>query len=395
VDLRADGGRLSEAGADRERALLLLCCRIEQSAATRAQIAALAGSAIDWRRLSAMVAQNSIAPLVAARLLDPACRPLLPAEVARQYALAQEATALRNLYLTDRLHRIVEVLARAGIPALALKGPVIAQAAYRDLSLRAFGDLDVLVRRHEVPRAIAALAGLGYLGRSWNAEAFASGFFPDTSIDLAGPGVVLDLHWSLSADYFPFAPDDEGVWRNAIEIELAGRPVRTLSRDDALLFHACHGAKHGWVRMQAVSDLGFLCASAAPAWDSLLERAARIGSRTMLLVGLHLCRSLLALPAGPPQVEAVIDEPRVKSLSERVAQRFFATRAEGNFSEWGMALRSIDSARGRLLYFASRILKPRLSDRAFLPLPRPLYPLYYLARPFSLPLKHRDAIARL
>jgi hypothetical protein len=164
--------------------------------------------------------------------------------------------------------------------------------------------------------------------------------------------------------------------------------VRTLSREDSILFHACHGAKHGWTRLQQVGDLAYLCAGETPAWDSILDRAARIGSRTMLFVGLNLGRALLGLEIPSSPIETALAEERVTALSRKIARRLFTVRAEGKFSEWGIALKSIDSTRGRLRYLARRAVSPKLSDSALMPLPRPLYPLYYVARPILLAIKH-------
>ena len=43
-------------------------------------------------------------------------------------------------------------------------------------------------------------------------------------------------------------------------------------------------------------------------------------------------------------------------------------------------------------YLVERIAAPKLSDRALMPLPRALYPLYYLARPFLVAIRHRHRV---
>lgn len=374
---------------DRERALLLLCCSPDQSSGCRTKIDTLLADGIDWPRFGRLATKNSVAPLAAARLLANS-RTQLPRSIARQYALLAESTAMRCDYLATSLFEILDAFKRERIPALTIKGLMTAAAAYHDISLRAFGDLDLVVRRDDVARAMAALERIGFTGKAWRAEAFASGFFPDTSVDCSRDSTVVDLHWSLSADYFPFAPDDGTVWRRAIESDLRGRPVMTMGNEDSILFHAYHGAKHGWSKLQQVCDLAYLCALKTPRWNDLLAGAARIGSRTMVLVGVELRRSLFGIEAPEPLTDA-LGEPRIKSLSKKVEARMFETREEGEFSEWRMALASIDSRRGRVRYLATRLVSPRLSDCALLPLPRPLYPLYYVARPALLAIKHREA----
>ncbi|HVB81603.1 MAG TPA: nucleotidyltransferase family protein [Candidatus Binataceae bacterium] len=377
---------------DRERALLLLCCGPNQSGEQRARISALLAGELEWPRFQAIAAKNSVVPLVAARLLANG-REQLPASIVRQYALVAESTAMRSDYLVASLFEILDTFKRAGIPALTIKGLIIAATAYRNLSLRAFGDLDLVVHRDDLPRAAEALAQIGFRSSCWLSAAFASRFFPDTAIDFSRDRVVLDLHWSLGADYFPFAPRDDEVWRRAIEIDLGGRPVTTMNRDDAILFHAYHAAKHGWLRLQQICDLVYLFALAPPSWEALLADAARTGGRTMLLVGIDLCCSLFAMEVPEPLAPA-LRAPRVKSLSEKVAQRLFEIREEGEFAEWRAALASIDSRRDRARYLVRRLLSPKLSDCALMPLPRPLYPLYYLARPLLLAVKHPQALRK-
>jgi len=378
-----------DACADRERALLLLCCTPDQSSGCRTQIDVLLGDGIDWPRFGRLATKNSVAPLAAARLLTDS-RAQLPRSIARQYALLAESTAMRCDYLAASLFEILDAFKRELIPVLAIKGLITAATAYHDISLRAFGDLDLVVRRDDVARAMAVLERIGFAGKAWRAEAFASGFFPDTSVDCSREGTVVDLHWSLSADYFPFAPDDDTVWRRAIESDLCGRPVMTMGSEDSILFHAYHGAKHGWSKLQQICDLAYLCRLEMPRWNDLLASAVRIGSRTMLLVGLELGRSLFGIEV-PEALRDALGEPRIKSLSRKVEERLFETREEGDFAEWRVAFASIDSQRGRACYLATRLLRPRLSDCALLPLPRRLYPLYYVARPALLAIKHREA----
>lgn len=383
--LSTDSGKIR----DRERALILLCCSVRQIDETRTGIRRLLGGEIDWRRFISLTAQNGVAPLVVSCLLERDCRVLLPAAIARQFTLVAEATALRNSHLADRLIEIVAVLKREAITSLALKGVAIAAGAYLDLKLRSFGDLDVLVPRADVVRAVNTLGKLGFASKAWNAGVFASGFFPDTSLDLAGPDMVLDLHWQLAADYFPFGPDTTQAFRNAVEVDLSGGSVLTLGAADSILFQASHAAKHGWMRLQYVCDFAKVTAAAREIEsETLLRQADAAGCRTMLLTGVSLAVSMLGAEFPHPLLSLAEREPRVATLGRIVERRMFEIRDEGMFSEWAVAKRSIDAWSDRIRYLAKRLLRPRMSDAALLSLPRALYPLYYVARPASLAIKH-------
>jgi hypothetical protein len=373
----------------REKDLILLCGAVQQSEERRAGIRRLLGGELDWQYVFRLAAQNNVAPLIASRLLNGDCRAMLPEAVARKATLITEAIALRNRHLSQRLIEIVAGLRRESIPCVAIKGAVLAVAAYRALHLRAFADLDLLVPRNDVARAVETLTRLGIGSRNWNLDAFASDFFPDTSIDLAARDVVLDLHWRLAPDYFPFAPDNEQAFRNAVEIDFCGARLMTLGAIDSVLFLASHAAKHAWGRLLYVCDFAHLLAAAKPAnCEAMLQRADAIGCRTMLLTGVALAASMLGADIPAVLRERAARERRATEISRDVRRRIFEIHDETMFSEWAIAMRSIDTRRERARYLTKRLFRPRLSDAALLKLPRALYPIYYVARPALLAIKH-------
>ena len=63
---------------------------------------------------------------------------------------AQAAQARRH---AEELVRILPPFEDHEIPALPYKGPALAQRLYGDLSLREFGDLDLMILERDVPRA--------------------------------------------------------------------------------------------------------------------------------------------------------------------------------------------------------------------------------------------------
>jgi hypothetical protein len=108
----------------------------------------------------------------------------------------------------------------------------------------------------------------------------------------------------------------------------------------------------------------------------------------MLLTAVALAAALLEAELPPPLLNLAEREPRVTALRATIERRLFVSRSEGMFTEWPVALRCIDAPGGRTRYLLSRLLWPRLSDAALLRLPRVLFPLYYVARPALLAIKH-------
>ena len=80
----------------------------------------------------------------------------------RRARLAYETTWLGNERLFRDVSALLEALRAVGIETMILKGAALALLHYRDLGLRSLGDVDVLVRPHDVRRAVDVLTGRGW-----------------------------------------------------------------------------------------------------------------------------------------------------------------------------------------------------------------------------------------
>src|SRR5271155_3249668 len=377
---------------DAESELLLRCCAVSAPLEDGPTMRQLTARRVDWNRFLVLAIHNSVTPMVGERLSSEGAAKL-PRHVARALRLSYEVNALRSHHLAGCAVEIVDSFAAAGVPAIAIKGPALAIAAYGDLAMRVFGDLDFMVRLEDLPRAVAALERVGYSSPTYNGEAIQSGFFPDVGLDFARPDSVVDLHWQLSASYFPFAPQSEQVWDRTSEIDLLGRRVRVLGPADSILFQACHGSKHGWRTLAQICDFARLLATARPVnWMRLLDDARRTRSLRMLLLGAELAHSLELCEVPAELLDASRLDSRVASLSRRVTRGIFDLNRAVDFEEWSIGLGSIEKLRDRFRYIIERLVAPKLSDRVLMPLPRALYPLYYPARPILLAIKHRDRL---
>ncbi len=349
-----------------------------------------AGRGVDWDLFLALADRNRVTPMVGARLgAEGIANP--PPYVARALRFSYEINALRNNYRAGCATEIVDSFAAGAVPAIAIKGPALAIAAYGDVAMRVFEDLDFMVRLADLPRAAKALERVAYSSAVYRPEVVESGFFPDTSLDFSREDCLVDLHWALSARYFPFAPEGEQVWNRTVEIELLGRRVRVLGPADSILFQACHGSKHGWMTLAQICDFAHLLATARTVnWTSLLDDARRTQSLRMVLLAVHLTHSLELCEVPAELLDAARRDSHIASLGRRVTQRIFDSRRAVKLDDWSIALGTIESTRGRANYIVERVITPKMSDRALMPLPRALYPLYYLARPLLVPIKHRE-----
>jgi hypothetical protein len=164
-----------------------------------------------------------------------------------------------------------------GIPILPHKGPLLALAAYGDLAMRQFADLDILIHPSDLPRAIAILVELDYQAAEDLAWLPPSALLRWTGeMSYTSPrGVSVDLHWRLTPSHYPVQLDPEILWRNRTSVTIASAPLPTLTPEALFLLLAVHGSKHCWEALGWLADVAWLLdANAELKWTSVHALAA-------------------------------------------------------------------------------------------------------------------------
>ncbi len=108
-----------------------------------------------------------------------------------------ERNRARGLALEALSAELVGRLAGAEIRALVLKGPLMARRLHGDAGFRISNDVDLLVRREDLPSALLTLAHLGYVKEVTPVRSHG---LPDIHYLLRNPHAGLpriDLHWRV------------------------------------------------------------------------------------------------------------------------------------------------------------------------------------------------------
>jgi hypothetical protein len=350
---------------------------------------------LDWARLGALAREHAVAPLVYWTLHG--CADALPPAVVEQFHQSFRETARVNLALSAELAKLLTLFAHAGIEVLPLKGPTLAQTLYGNLALRAFADLDLLIRPRDVLPAKKLLESNGYALTSrlhWPAE---SACFRARESQLSfadASGVSVDVHWRLLPDYVPEAFDEEQVWSGRRAVPLAGVTARTLSRERLLLFLCAHGAKHLWERLGWICDFArLLQVETEIDWPWVFAEASRTGTSRMLAVGLLLATGLLGA-APPPGASA---DPEARALAKAIRERYLdgAPIPVPALEAARLSLRMFERTSHRLRYVLGSFFGPSEAEYRALRLPPPLYGFYYVFRPLRLAARYARHVTGL
>lgn len=375
-----------------ERELLCLCARSAQDAETGSRVRSIARSGPDWDGFLIAAHRHHVLPLCY-RSLTRLAGADLPEPVMGRLRGAFHGNVRRNLFLTRELFEVMDLLRAEGIRSIPYKGPAVACQLYRDLSLRQFADLDVIVGVKDVVSAIRVLERRGYrLEKARSEEQLRAylGSGKDVTLLRADGLVNLEIHWAITTEKDPIRIRPASLWQGLRPLTMAGTRVQTFGLEWLLLLLCIHGAKHLWEKLGWLCDVAEIVRS-QPAldWDVALDKAAETGASRILLLGLGLSDELLG--ARPPAriLDAITADKVVMPLRSQIRSWLFEGTGDaldlGERERYFMRLRERPSDRCRVaLTQAKHYLTPTLRDRETLPLPQYLGWSLYLLRPVRL-----------
>ncbi len=355
----------------REYELLQCCARTRLFPRDVERMERLVQEGVQWEYLLQLSELHGVRSLLQKSLME-VCPDAIPTDMFDQLLHLARATSMHNLFLAKELGRLSSLLEANEIPALALKGPVLAQVAYGDINLRSYGDLDVLVRKEDFDEVQRLLMEDGYTPHKevsglqgihkklylWQAGQYS--FRRGASV------FNVDLHTDIMPPLYYYVTDFETLWQRSEVISIAEAEMRSCEPEDVLQILCYHGAKNRWEALKYICDVAELIrAKQGLDWDLVMRRARQTRGERILFLGLYLAHSLLD-GCLPREVLLRVDRERhVKRIAARLLERLPYQMHQGiaGFGErlrFHLAIQDTLATRVRYSYFA---LLRRVSDR--------------------------------
>lgn len=374
--------------------LLLLCARSRQSEAGAARVVHLLGAGIDWDAFFALSLRHGVVPLVHRRL-STCFSQYVPEDELNRFRAGYMQNAARNLFLTSELCRILQLFESQGIQAIPYKGPSLAVAAYGDVTLRKFLDLDIIVRPRDVRRATELLRGEGFsphfeLRGAREEDAFLRLSYVQL-FTRSDPNIAVELHWNVAPRFYNFPLRVERLWDGDESLQLAGRRVRAIETELLLLLLCVHGNKDLWERLEWLCAIDALLSRTVELdWERLLSEARNHNSTRILLFSLALSKELLGTPLPARIRRKVEDDSALPALCAMVRHKMYEVKwAPAKLAEQlRLHLGSKETWRDRYIYCARLALTTTPVDWAAVSIPPSYSFVHLMIRPFRLLKKH-------
>lgn len=342
---------------------------------------------LDWPRILDFAERHGVASLLLHRLSRPGFAVIPPDAVDKLRVYCKPLVAT-SLHLTSELGRILTALDERGVLALAWKGPTLAAVAYDNVTLRTFGDLDLIVAPRAIGPALDALSEIGYAKQykltRLQSRALRRGNHEEKVVR---DGELVELHWQLAKSVFRIGLDFDAMWERRGSVVIAGRPISVLSPEDLLLSLCVHGSTHAWKRLLWISDVAQEVRAVELDWGQVLNRSQELGINRSVRVALRLAEGLLDAPLPTAVANWVSADEVVETLASQVAQEMFRS-APTPASFVSYQLRVQEGFRRKLAVGLQSTFSPAPEDWTLVPLPDVAYPLYYIVRPLRLLAKY-------
>ena len=341
----------------------------------------------DWPAFVAMARAHRMAPM-AYRSLEEA-QAAVPSATHEQLAATYERNLCQSMVAASELLAVLAAFEHEQIRTMPFKGIVLAASTYPDTGMRACGDLDLLIYRHDLDRAKAILRERGFRPVSAEfrghpvAESETNLNHEDTLLR-PHDGMIIELRWKLNFIYGRYGRDLglDWAWQGRRTVQLNGAAVPGMSPEKNLLMLCMHASRHIWSRLLWICDIAHLIASSPDLdWDSVESQARVLGLWKPLALGVLLAHRLVGCPLDRPLLVSLQQDRTVLRLVQHFEKHVLTMPGVGPAGRLPYNFLLLDIRDRMRVLFTPSIFKPNELDRAALKFLVP-QPLYYLVRPF-------------
>jgi hypothetical protein len=342
-----------------EDTVLLCCARKGMDKAITQKVKEVLNSGLDWTYIIETAQQHGIAPLLYYNLSEIADK-RVPGKVVEYLRKLYNGNVARNILVYDALSKVLKAFEHAGIDVIVLKGAALAETIYRDIGLRPFSDVDILVRESDLQSAKKQLSELGYrLDEEVSPEKYNEEFGCD--LYYTGKVNILEIHWDIlrktKSDRYTRV-EIEKIWERAVPAKIAGVDTLMMSPEDMLLHFCVHLPKHRYNRLIWLCDVLEIIEQTDINWDYVIEIAEIYRIKAYMYYGLHFTDVLLGcdIPEEvlnelkPPWLERVVLNTILKDVlsTDRKIMPIFNL----------MKILLIDRKRDRIMYLVAYLFPP-------------------------------------
>lgn len=200
---------------------------------------------LNWNIVMALAARNRTVAFLHAALKKLGIADRMPPPLVEHLRRDYMHNYQRNLAFEAEVKQLLASFEEAGLPLIVIRGVMMSERVFGNPALRSSNDIDILIRREDLPRVKEVVRPLGFVQdpRSLD-DAFYERHhlhLPYLKIERL---VLLEIHWSYDHKYTPFNIDTGVTFAEARPVDYQGARALELGPEDLLVMLCLHAFKH-------------------------------------------------------------------------------------------------------------------------------------------------------
>ncbi|WP_066186737.1 MULTISPECIES: nucleotidyltransferase domain-containing protein [Gracilibacillus] len=340
---------------------------------------------LDWNRFIDLAIHHRVYSLLYLQLKQIESD-AIPSTVRKQLAYLYRKNTIKMLFLSAEMQEVSKLFKIHQIRTLFLKGPVLAQTLYGDISLRTSRDLDILIPIEQLDQAEELLFKRGYQKEYEINKALNEWKWRHRHVNYYHPDkqITIEIHWRLNTGPAK-EPRFNELWNRRQDVPSI-HDVNMLSDEDLYWYLNTHGSQHGWSRLRWLVDIKQLIHRDLD-WGKVSQRLKQygyfhVGGQGLVLVS-ELLNGKISNEAASHLINRRSKKLAIKSIFylESMINIHSLPLPEAVVKYHKRYLIELMSLEQRVLFTLS-FLYPYPDDVKTLPLPKSLHFLYFPLRPF-------------
>lgn len=346
----------------------------------------------DWQSIIELSQKHKVFPRVSGHLLKHFSK-RMPAPTYQKLLALARSNFIVCASMTNHLLGTLELFRQENIFVIPFKGPVLAFFLFDDISMRSYGDLDLLIDPNDFPKVHHILLENGYKPEIdiHRAQLSLYAGLEDNLSFIDPQGMCFEIHWELSGRYLKKPMNLDFACKNLTTIRMLGREVNNLSAENLLIYSCLHGTKHCWEQLDLVSCVAeLLWKTESIDWEYIFRTIEEYGCRRMVFVGLLLTERLYGSVISDEISEILLSDAKAVSLSEKIYKSVYAfhdentqRKDEGSDPRFSFLRMSIRDSHVDVVRYCLRLLFiPSQAEWRAVRFPSSLVWMYFVIRPF-------------
>lgn len=200
---------------------------------------------LKWHQIGQKLSNKSICSVIFFLLKKKNLLEILPQEVRDKWQRFYNDNLKRNTLALEQAVEIQNALGETGIRFILLKGISLVSTVYNNLGLRSFVDIDLLVKKEDLPALKNKLENLNYKLQCPKKALLSERFGCAEWIFVREGFIPLDVRWQL-CQYERFKGiikfNERQIFQDAAHFKMNNNQLLSLSKEDLFLYLSMHFA---------------------------------------------------------------------------------------------------------------------------------------------------------